>query len=683
MRLSLSLLAKKKMPPFPRLTSSLRQFQSFQLNTRKDQLVVYDPKFYLLSEEKQKRLVLEKLPSDLRGSYEIETKAVDFVEDHSVRKLELKKDLTPGFKEPSTPQGLLDDAVNNLNSNKGVAAADLAWLSASTQLRWFLETHGIEADSHSLKSMTVQFLKTLSPQLGTYWLSVEFGHIDSYTDERSMGEIENFLTASESFSNCIYDIHQQKLFKKENFIEWILESNTKFRNMGKLKILVGKNWMMLKEIYSPDLVVIGSGLDIYLAAIKAAQLGMKAVCVEKNEILENTCSNDGFIPSKILLNNPRLYYLAKHGKTNAKGDETKSLYKMMKVKHAHEETLTNDIASFLKTNNVNHIKGVGTITGPNQVTVKKEDGTTEVVNTRRILISSCSEVMPFPGVDIDEQQVMHLVLFNIVSTVGALSLKKVPERVVVIGAGTIGLEWCYFINNFCGNVWQKQGANVISATKDEHGKVKVNIQGEHDGKDQQLECDVLLVSKSKRPSATLGLENVKLNLDEKGRIKINDKFQTNVPSIYAIGDIIKSPLLTDKYEDEGILAVKAMSGLPVHNDYDIFPSIIYTHPEVAWVGKSEEELKKEGISYKIGKFPFSGISRARAVDIGFVKVLGEKEFGRLLGVHIIGQNASVMIDEATYALKNELYFEDICIPKFSRAFRKANCAAHFDNHINN
>ncbi|KAF7627325.1 Dihydrolipoyl dehydrogenase [Meloidogyne graminicola] len=163
-----------------------------------------------------------------------------------------------------------------------------------------------------------------------------------------MKEIAVFLRASESFSNCIYDIHQQKLFKKENFIEWILESNTKFRNMGKLKILVGKNWMMLKEIYSTDLVVIGSGPDIYLAAIKAAQLGMKAVCVEKNEILENTCSNDGFIPSKILLNNPRLYYLAKHGKTNAKGDETKSLYKMMKVKHAHEETLTNDIASFLK-----------------------------------------------------------------------------------------------------------------------------------------------------------------------------------------------------------------------------------------------------------------------------------------------------------------------------------------------
>ncbi|KAL7078774.1 hypothetical protein ACQ4LE_001939 [Meloidogyne hapla] len=465
-----------------------------------------------------------------------------------------------------------------------------------------------------------------------------------------------------------------------------------------------------------DLVVIGSGPGGYVAAIKAAQLGMRTVCVEKNETLGGTCLNVGCIPSKALLNNSHFYHMAKHGDLNSRGVEvitTLNLDQMMKAKLTSVKALTSGIASLFKANKVEHIKGIGTITATNEVTVKKSDGSVEVVKTKRILIASGSEVTPFPGIDIDEEK--------IVSSTGALSLKKVPEKIVVIGAGVIGLE--------LGSVWQRLGSQVtavefmdsvgglgidgeisknfqrfltkqgfkfllgtkvVSATKEGSGKIKVNVQGVKDGKEQKLDCDVLLVCIGRRPFTTsLGLENVKLNLDEKGRVQVNDYFQTDIPSIYAIGDVIRGPMLAHKAEDEGILAVEGMAGGPVHIDYNAIPSVVYTHPEVAWVGKSEEQLKQEGVSYKIGKFPFIANSRAKTNnDVeGFVKVLGEKDTDRLLGVHIIGPNAGEMIAEATLALEYGASCEDIARvchphPTLSEAFREANLAAYCGKPIN-
>uniref|UniRef100_A0A915MXB5 dihydrolipoyl dehydrogenase n=1 Tax=Meloidogyne javanica TaxID=6303 RepID=A0A915MXB5_MELJA len=234
------------------------------------------------------------------------------------------------------------------------------------------------------------------------------------------------------------------------------------------------------------------------------------------------------------------------------------------------------------------------------------------------------------------------------------------------------------------------GTKVVSATKEGNGKIKVNVQGVKDGKEQMLDCDVLLVCIGRRPFTTsLGLENVKLNLDDKGRVQVNDNFQTDVPSIYAIGDVIKGPMLAHKAEDEGIVAVEGMAGGPVHINYDAIPSVVYTHPEVAWVGKSEEQLKQEGVPYKIGKFPFIANSRAKTNnDVeGFVKVLGEKDTDRLLGVHIIGPNAGEMIAEATLALEYGASCEDIARvchphPTLSEAFREANLAAYCGKPIN-
>uniref|UniRef100_A0A915M729 Dihydrolipoyl dehydrogenase n=2 Tax=Meloidogyne javanica TaxID=6303 RepID=A0A915M729_MELJA len=472
--------------------------------------------------------------------------------------------------------------------------------------------------------------------------------------------------------------------------------STIFNKRGVVKFL----FRTLATGQESDLVVIGSGPGGYVAAIKAAQLGMKTVCVEKNETLGGTCLNVGCIPSKALLNNSHFYHMAKHGDLNSRGVEvttTLNLDQMMKAKLTSVKALTSGIASLFKANKVEHIKGIGTITGTNEVTVKKADGSVEVVKTKRILIASGSEVTPFPGIDIDE------------------------EQIVVIGAGVIGLE--------LGSVWQrlgsqvtavefmdsvggvgidgevsknfqrflkKQGFNfllgtkVVSATKEGNGKIKVNVQGVKDGKEQTLDCDVLLVCIGRRPFTTsLGLENVKLNLDDKGRVQVNDNFQTDVPSIYAIGDVIKGPMLAHKAEDEGIVAVEGMAGGPVHINYDAIPSVVYTHPEVAWVGKSEEQLKQEGVSYKIGKFPFIANSRAKTNnDVeGFVKVLGEKDTDRLLGVHIIGPNAGEMIAEATLALEYGASCEDIARvchphPTLSEAFREANLAAYCGKPIN-
>lgn len=417
--------------------------------------------------------------------------------------------------------------------------------------------------------------------------------------------------------------------------------------------------------HDADMVVIGAGPGGYVAAIKAAQMGMKTVCIEKNDTLGGTCLNVGCIPSKALLNNSHYYHMAHSGDLANRGINVGNveldLEKLMGQKSTAVKSLTGGIAQLFKKNKITHVNGWGTITGPNTVEAKLSDGSVDTVNAKYMIIASGSEVTPFPGIEIDEE--------TIVSSTGALSLKEVPKRMVVIGAGVIGLE--------LGSVWSRLGSEVIAveylntiggvgidgevsktfqkiltkqglkfklgtkvmgATKTGSG-ISVAVESVKDGAKEDIECDVLLVCVGRRPfTQGLGLENVGIALDDRGRIPVNSNLQTIVPNIHAIGDVIHGPMLAHKAEDEGIICVEGILGGHVHLDYNCVPSVVYTHPEVAWVGKSEEDLKKEGIEYKVGKFPFAANSRAKTNNEtdGFVKVLADKATDRILGTHLIG-----------------------------------------------
>ncbi|XP_048410498.1 dihydrolipoyl dehydrogenase, mitochondrial [Stegostoma tigrinum] len=466
-----------------------------------------------------------------------------------------------------------------------------------------------------------------------------------------------------------------------------------------------------------DVTVVGSGPGGYVAAIKAAQLGFKTVCVEKNDTLGGTCLNVGCIPSKALLNNSYLYHLA-HGKDFAsRGIEITgmnlNLEKMMEQKSNAVKSLTGGIAHLFKQNKVTHVQGHGKITGKHQVTAYCNDGSVKIINSKNILIATGSEVTPFPGIQIDEE--------TIVSSTGALSLKQVPEKLVVIGAGVIGVElgsvWqrlgsevtaIEFLGHVGGigidmeiaknfqRILQKQGlkfklnTKVTSATKRPDGKIDVSFEAAAGGKADTITCDVLLVSIGRRPyTENLGLQDIGIEVDKKGRIPVNNRFQTKIPNIFAIGDVIAGPMLAHKAEDEGIICVEGMAGGAVHIDYNCIPSVVYTHPEAAWVGKSEEQLKEEGIPYKIGKFPFAANSRAKTNNDtdGLVKILSHKETDRMLGAHILGSGAGEMINEATLAMEYGASCEDVARvchahPTVSEAFREANIAASFGKAIN-
>ena len=418
--------------------------------------------------------------------------------------------------------------------------------------------------------------------------------------------------------------------------------------------------------HDADLVVIGSGPGGYVGAIKAAQLGMKTVCVEKNITLGGTCLNVGCIPSKALLHNSHYYHLAKSGELTKRGvnvgEVSLDLPAMMNTKDTAVKALTGGIKMLFKQNKVGHFEGHGKITGPNEVSVLAPDGSvSDVINAKNIMIATGSEVTPFPGIQMDEER--------IVSSTGALSLKEVPKKMVLIGAGVIGVElgsvWARlgsevtaveFLGHVGGmgidmeisksfqRICQKQhlkfklNTKVVSAQR-EGDKVRVNIEGVKDGKTEELEADVLLVCVGRRPyTHNLGLEEIGIERDDRGRIPVNSRFQTVIPNIYAIGDCIHGPMLAHKAEDEGIIAAEGMLGAPVHIDYNCVPSVIYTHPEVAWVGKSEEDLKSEGVEYAVGRFPLVANSRAKTVGEtdGMVKILSDKATDRLLGAHIIG-----------------------------------------------
>lgn len=397
--------------------------------------------------------------------------------------------------------------------------------------------------------------------------------------------------------------------------------------------------------------------------------------------------NVGCIPSKSLLNNSHYYHMAHSGDLDARGiicgDVRPDLGKMMAMKDKSVKALTSGIAQLFKKNKVQLIQGKGAITGANEVTATTANGT-ETVRTKNIMIATGSEVTPFPGIEIDEQV--------IVSSTGALALDRIPEKMIVIGAGVIGLE--------LGSVWSRLGTEVtaiefmtsiggmgidgdvakqfqkiltkqgmkfklgtkVMSAERSGNTVRVGLEDAKTGAKEDVECDALLVSVGRRPyTEGLGLENVGIVKDDRGRIPVNGRFQTIVPNIFAIGDCIHGPMLAHKAEDEGIVCVEGILGGPVHIDYNCVPSVIYTHPEVAWVGKTEEDLKKEGVEFKVGKFPFAANSRAKTNDDtdGFIKVLADKTTDRILGTHMIGPGVGEIVNEATLAMEYGASAEDI------------------------
>ncbi|KAH8986136.1 dihydrolipoyl dehydrogenase [Lactarius akahatsu] len=455
-----------------------------------------------------------------------------------------------------------------------------------------------------------------------------------------------------------------------------------------------------------DAVVIGGGPGGYVAAIKAAQLGLKTACIEKRGTLGGTCLNVGCIPSKAMLNNSHIYHQTLHD-IKKRGIDVEgvklNLQQMLKAKEDSVNGLTKGIEILFKQNKVDYIKGTASFVSPKIISVQLNDGGESTVEAKNVIIATGSEVAPFPGgaIEIDEQQ--------IVSSTGALSLQKVPEKMVVIGGGIIGLEM--------GSVWSRLGAEVtvveflnsiggagideeiskqfqksltkqglkfklstkvLSAEKKD-GKVVVTTEAAKDGKQDSLEADVVLVAVGRRPYIQgLGLENVGVEVDSRGRIVIDDQFNTSVPNIKCIGDVTFGPMLAHKAEEEGIAAVEYIHSGHGHVNYGTIPSVVYTHPEVAWVGKTEQELKTDGVKYKVGRFPFLANSRAKTnLDTeGQVKFLVEAETDRILGVHIIGPNAGEMIAEGVLALEYGASAEDIARtthahPTLSEAFREA------------
>lgn len=461
-----------------------------------------------------------------------------------------------------------------------------------------------------------------------------------------------------------------------------------------------------------DVVVIGGGPGGYVAAIKAAQLGMKVACVEKRGTLGGTCLNVGCIPSKAMLNASHHYYAAKNhfGKMGIDATATVNLPVMLDMQAKTVKGLTGGIAGLFKKYKVDYVVGTGSFASANEISVALKDGGSQSLKTKNTIIATGSDVAKLPGVDIDEK--------TIVSSTGALVLQKVPEHMVVIGGGVIGLEM--------GSVWSRLGAKVTvveyldhivpgsdaeigknflrilkkqkfdfklktkvdKAEKTADGKVKLTLSPAKGGDASELEADVVLCAIGRTPyTEGLNLQNVGIEMEGRGMVKIDDHFRTNVPGVYAIGDCVRGAMLAHKAEEEGIAAVEIIAGKAGHVNYDAIPGVIYTHPEVASVGATEESLKAKGVEYVVGKFPFMANSRARCNDDtdGLVKVISDKETDRILGMHIIGAGAGEMIAEGCIGMEYGASSEDIARtchahPTMSEAVKEA-CMDAYDKPI--
>jgi dihydrolipoamide dehydrogenase len=451
-----------------------------------------------------------------------------------------------------------------------------------------------------------------------------------------------------------------------------------------------------------DLVVIGSGPGGYVGAIRAAQLGLKTAIVEKDKNYGGTCLNVGCIPSKALLDSSEHYSQAihqfkEHG-LNVKGIEI-DLAQMLKRKDKVVEDSSNGISYLFKKNNITPIRGVGKLKSATEVEVKTESGTT-TLKAKNIMLATGSTPNELPGFKFDGKK--------IISSTEALCLTEIPNKMVVIGGGAIGLEmgsvWSRlgtkvtvieYNKKICGGmdagfsqrmlqILKKQGIEfILEAKVTGHQIVQdtviVNFESLKDNSKASIEADICLVAAGRKPySENLGLEELGIEKDPRGFVIVNEHYQTKYPTIYAVGDLIPGPMLAHKAEEEGVAAAELMAGLAGHVNYDTVPGVIYTWPEFASVGKTEEELKRAGIEYNVGQFPFSANGRARAANDydGMVKVLAHKDSDKLLGVHIIGPRASDIIHEAIVAMEFGGSAEDLARsfhahPTFPEAIREA------------
>jgi dihydrolipoamide dehydrogenase len=455
---------------------------------------------------------------------------------------------------------------------------------------------------------------------------------------------------------------------------------------------------------SYDVIVIGTGPGGYVCAIRAAQLGLKTAVVEKNATFGGTCLNVGCIPSKAMLHASELYEEAGHSFAQMGikvGEPSVDLTALLKYKDQNVEANVKGVEFLFKRNKIEALRGAARIVAPGRVEVKAADGGTQTLETKNIVIATGSDIARLNGIDIDEKR--------IVSSTGALELGKVPQKLLVVGAGIIGLE--------LGSVWRRLGAQVtivefldhilpgidgevarqfhrlqqkqglafklaskVTAIDASDKVLKVKVEpAAGSGVGEMIEADIVLVAIGRVPyTEGLGLEAVGVTRDNRGRVVVDAHLRTNVGGIYAIGDVVAGPMLAHKAEDEGVAAAEVIAGQAGHVNYEVIPNIVYTHPEIASVGKTEEELKAAGIAYQIGKFPFSANARARAnlATDGFVKILADAKTDRVLGVHILGPDAETMIAEAAIAMEFGASAEDIARtchahPTLSEAVKEA------------
>jgi dihydrolipoamide dehydrogenase len=451
-----------------------------------------------------------------------------------------------------------------------------------------------------------------------------------------------------------------------------------------------------------DVIVIGSGPGGYVCAIRAAQLGLKVACVEKRETLGGTCLNIGCIPSKALLQSSENFHQVSHAMQDhgiAVGEVRLDLARMQARKGEVVAANTKGVEFLFRKNKVTWLKGAAKFNGPHEIDVA---GT--AYTAKHIVIATGSESVPLKGVEVDEK--------SIVTSTGALELDAVPKHLVVIGAGVIGLE--------LGSVWRRLGAEVtviefldritpgldseiatqfqkvltkqglkfklgakVTGAKVGNAGVTLTVEPAKGGAAEEIAADIVLLAIGRYPfTGGLGLDAAGVETDQRGRIKIDEHFQTNVAGVYAIGDVVAGPMLAHKAEDEGVAIAERIAGQAGHVNYEAIPSVVYTWPEVAAVGKTEEELKAAGVAYKVGKFPFTANGRARAMGDtdGFVKILSDKATDRLLGAHILGPDAGTLIAELTTAIEFGASAEDVARichahPTLSEAVKEAALAA--------